>query len=389
MTESLLGSGVSGLGAYAGVRVVDFTQGVAGPMAAMMLGDFGAEVIKIEPPVGDRGGDAPGYLAFNRNKQVARLDLETHAGMAAARTLLAGADVALFDGSPKRQAALDLSAQALTSGYPSLVHAWMPPYAAKGRWSELAPRHSLLSALSGWCWRQGATADQPVHMVTPFAWYGQAVMACSAIGAALLERARSGCGQGVVVSGLHGFAHVGGPTRILSAPRPPRATPQGANPRSRLYRCADGQFLFLCAFFPSFYRQLFETLGYADLTEALLVDDEAARNLLDEVFATAPCDEWTTRLMAAGVPCAPVGARETWLAGEAVGQAGLRISLQHPEFGEVAMPGPPAALSATPMRVQGLPERIAEPPAWPAKPPPLVTKGARRSEERRVGKECQ
>src|SRR5688572_20801865 len=90
----------AGMSAYKGVRIADFSQGVAGPMAAMLLGDFEAEVVKVEPPGGDRWKDHPGWLAFNRNKQVVSLDLETPEGLAAAKALIAGADVAIFDHAP-------------------------------------------------------------------------------------------------------------------------------------------------------------------------------------------------------------------------------------------------------------------------------------------------
>jgi len=73
------------MSAYAGLRVVDFSQGIAGPMAAMLLGDFGAEVVKVEGPRGDRLKDHPGYQAFNRNKQVLTLDLTTDTGLGKAR----------------------------------------------------------------------------------------------------------------------------------------------------------------------------------------------------------------------------------------------------------------------------------------------------------------
>jgi len=96
--------------AYQGVRIADFSQGMAAPMAAMLLGDFAAEVVKVEPPGGDRRKDHPGYQAWNRNKQVVTLDLDTPDGMAAARALIAGADVALFDHAPSRLAALGVDA---------------------------------------------------------------------------------------------------------------------------------------------------------------------------------------------------------------------------------------------------------------------------------------
>jgi crotonobetainyl-CoA:carnitine CoA-transferase CaiB-like acyl-CoA transferase len=346
------------------VRIVDFTQGVAGPMAAMILGDLGADVVKVEPPGGDRLRSAPGWLAFNRNKQVLTLDLATAGGMAEAMTLIAGADVAIFDHAPSRLAALGLGADRLTAACPALIHAWMPPYGVEGALSELPPDHSLLAAATGWGWRQAAEGDRPVHQLLPVAWYGQAVMGATAIGAALFERRRSGRGQGLVVSGLHGFAEVGGPLRILKETPRPRSIPFGVNPRYRLYRCSDGGFFFLAALFDNFYRKVFAALGHSDVADLLIADDEGTRNLLDEVFASRPRDEWIALLQANGVPCAPVGAREAWFAGSAVQSAGLRLTLDHPDLGAVAMPGPAVALSDTPARAPSLPRPIAEAPAW-------------------------
>src|SRR5437762_271339 len=174
--------------AYRGVRIADFSQGVAGPMAAMLLGDFEAEVVKVEPPGGDRLADHPGYLAFNRNKQVVTLDLETPEGLAAARELVAGADVAIFDCPPGE-----------------------------------------------------------------------------------LER-----------PGLHGASESSGGARALNQPPLPRGVPPGANPRYRLYQCADGEWFFLGTLFTNFYRKAFEVLGLEDAFEALEIDMVAARDLLTE-----------------------------------------------------------------------------------------------------------
>ena len=85
------------MSAYAGVRIVDFSSGIAGPMAAMLLSDFAAETVKVEPPEGDRWQGKAGYQAFNRNKQILTLDLENAQDLARARELIAGADVAIFD----------------------------------------------------------------------------------------------------------------------------------------------------------------------------------------------------------------------------------------------------------------------------------------------------
>ena len=358
------------MSAYRGVRVVDFSQGVAGPMAAMFLGDFEAEVVKVEPLGGDRLKDHPGYHAWNRNKQVLTLDVDTPSGLATARELIAGADVALFSEPPGRLEALGLDSATLTAAHPALIHAWMPPYGVRGDWSRIPPHHSLLTALSGVAFRQGCYADQPVHLVLPVLWYGQGVLGAAAIGAALLERSRSGKGQAVVVSGLNGLSEVSGPVRVLGAPPLPRGQPLGASPSYRLYECADGQWFFLGALFANFYRKAFEAVGIAERWEELAVDPLAARDTLVAIFATRPRTEWLQVLQDNGVPCAPVGPREDWFAGDAVAQGGLRQVFQHPALGEIAIPAPPARLHETPASIRGLAQPIAEAPAWPPREPP-------------------
>jgi crotonobetainyl-CoA:carnitine CoA-transferase CaiB-like acyl-CoA transferase len=352
------------MSAYEGVRIADFSQGLAGPMAAMLLADFAAEVVKVEPPGGDALRDHPGYLAWNRNKQVVTLDLGAPQGLVAARDLVAGADVALFDSAPGRLEALGLDAASLTQAHPGLVHAWMPPYGTSGRWSGLPARHSLLAGITGMAFRQGAWEDQPIHLILPIAHYAQAVLGAGAIGAALFERARSGRGQAVTVSGLNGAIEASPPIRIDSVPPLPRGVPPGANPRYRLYQCADGEWFFLGTLFTAFYRKAFVALEMEDLFEALEADMEAARDLLEGIFLTRTRDEWLELLKAHDVPCGPVGRRDVWFAGEAVAQAGMRLTFPHPELGEVAIPAPPARLSATPARVRGLPQPAPEPPAW-------------------------
>lgn len=353
--------------AYAGVRIVDFSQGVAGPMAAMLLGDFESEVVKVEPPSGDPWRERPGYLAFNRNKQILTLDLEKPQDIAAARALLAGADVALFDRPPA-----GFEADALTAAHPGLIHVSMPPYGVTGPWSDLPARHVLLTALTGAAFRQGAYADQPVHLVLPLLWYGQAVMAAAAIGAALYERRRSGRGQAVTVNGLHGAAEVSGGVRLEGVPPLPRGEPLGSRPHYRLYRCGDGKWFFQATLFMNFFRRAFEAVGLGDKWEALKDDQPAATAALSARYAAMTRDEALAVLQAHDVPCGPVGRREDWFASDTVADAGLRQTFVHPELGEVAMPAPPAKLSATPAKVRGLPERIDRPPAWP---PRQITPG--------------
>src|ERR1700761_6748917 len=116
------------MSAFVGTRVLDFSSHFAAALAAMHLGDFGAEVIKIDPTTEDRGKTEPGYLAWNRNKKRLALDLAEPANLAAAKTLIADADVVIFDSAPGTLASLGLDAETLTLHHPRLIHAWAPPY---------------------------------------------------------------------------------------------------------------------------------------------------------------------------------------------------------------------------------------------------------------------
>ncbi len=351
------------MSAYSGIRIVDFSAGVAGPMAAMLLGDFGAEVVKVEPPEGDRLRSEPGYLAFNRNKQVLTLDLESSEGMACARSLVAGADVALFDFAPSRMSALDLTARALRANNPALVHAWMPPYGTHGTWSELPPSHGLLAALTGNAFHQGAFSDVPVHLVLPVLWHAQAVLGATAIGAALFERRSTGWGQAVEVTGLHGAAEANMYARMGNGKHFPRYRP-GQNPRYRLYRCADGEWLFLGALFVGFYRRALAVMGIADELDALEADTVAAEARLQDIFLTRPRAEWLELLRGTDVPCSTIQRREEWFGGDVVAAAGLHLAFEDGKLGHVAMPAPPVSLSVTPAAVRHLPQTLALPPRW-------------------------
>ena len=351
------------MSAFQDVRIVDFSQGVAGPMATMLLGDFDAEVVKVEPPEGDRLGGHPGYQAWNRNKTVVTLDLETPDGLASARDLIAKADVALFDAPTEVLERLGLDPATLLASHPGLIVAWMPPYGVSGPPAGPEPHHSLLTALSGDAFRQGAVGEAPVHMVIPYLWYGQAVVGAGAIGAALYERSQSGLGQAVTVSGLHGAAVMSLQMRVMQEAPLPRTDPQGAAPNYRLYQCADGQWLFLGTLFEGFFDIAMAVLGLTVSFEDLVDDPEGSREAIAEVVRTRPRAEWLADLQGAGVPCAPVETRETWFAGKAVVQSGLKVTLDHPTLGQVTRPGAPVKLSETPGSVRALP-KVAPAPQW-------------------------
>lgn len=339
--------------AFQGLRVLDVSQGLAGPMAVMMLTDFGAEAIKVEPPGGDRGKHKPGYLAWNRGKARTVLDLYTAEGLAALNDLLSGADVAVFDHAPKRLKALGLDAASLTARHPRLVHLWVPPFGVSGRWSHLPEHHGMLAGLTGMAFRQGSYANQPIWHVMPMVLHGQAMMAAAAVGAALKDRFRTGLGQAVTVSGAHGAAEIAGPVGLLDAPGMMQGHPLGGSASYRLYQCGDDQWLFLATLFPHFFEKAVDALQLRRrIAEAgPMIDADA---LIERVFREQPRAHWLALLAAHDVPAAAVGDRADWLGSGPMGDNAMRVVLRHPNLGPVEMPGVPIKLSETPGSVRGL-----------------------------------
>jgi crotonobetainyl-CoA:carnitine CoA-transferase CaiB-like acyl-CoA transferase len=375
--------------ALEGVRVVDLSGGIAGPIAAMLLGDFGADVVKIESPNGDPARARPGFAMWNRNKRSVVLDQRDAAGCRRLSEFLAGADVCVI-GQPRAALAggpLDLDTLAAT--YPGLVLLHMPPYTLTDvPWAGGEESHPLLSAMAGSARRQTSFAGGPVDLVYPIPLYVQGIWAAAAAVAALIERQRSGLGQTVGVGGVHGvmvsccsqFNVV--PTQL---PMPTDVGPGGRNPCYTTYQGQDGQWLFLAALTPKFQVNAFKVLGVGDIHAdpriagvparlALPENRTWVRQLMADAFRTLPRDQWLERLALGDCPAGPVGDRDVWLDHPQVAANGLRVEVDDPDRGPVVMPGVPLVLTRTPGRIRapapGLGQHTAAVEPWTARPTP-------------------
>jgi crotonobetainyl-CoA:carnitine CoA-transferase CaiB-like acyl-CoA transferase len=358
--------------AFEGVRVIDVCDTLAGSMAAMLLGDFGASVLRITDPDRREATAPAGAAGWNRNKHALALALDGPAGRARFEELLGHADILVFDHAPSACRRLDLQASGLRTGRPRLITLWTPPFGAEGAWSELPAHHAMLMGLSGAAFRQGAWGEGPIWHVTPIVHYAQAVLGAAAAGAALLARSRSGLGQAVTVSGLQAMGQVACPLTELGSAPYGRGSPAGSSPSYRLYRCGDGKWLFLGALFSHFFARAAKAL---ELTGADVYDAAAA---IGSRLRSAPRAHWLALLRAHDVPAGPVERREDWLASEICRANDLWAELQHPELGAVRTPGLAARLESTPGHIGGAMQAASE--AWlaefrsprPAPPPPAA-----------------
>ena len=335
-------------GPFEGVRVLDVSQGLSGPLAAMLLADFGAEVLKVESPAGDRLKHSAGYVGWNRNKHRLTLDIKVADGRARLDALIGGADLVVLDHGPAELARLGIDLQALADQVPGLVLLWLPPYGVCGRWSELAPHHAILTGLSGAAFRQGAWRDQPIWHVTPIVHYAQATLGAAAAAAALYERSRTHAGRRVTVSGLHALSQVACPVTPLGLEDLGRGSPIGSSPSYRLYPCGDGQWLFLGTLFPHFFSRAVEAL---EIGAGELQDPGQA---IGARLASRPRAHWLALFRAHDVPAGPVEPRRSWLSSGVVQANDLAAQMIHQTHGKVTMPGVSARLSATPGAVRHL-----------------------------------
>ena len=187
---------------FDGIRVLDFSQGMAGSIATMVLSDFGAEVIKIEPPDGDPYRSSPSSLLWNRGKKSVVLDLTTTEGRGRARQLAASSDVVVESFMPGDAEVNGVDYATLSASNPRLVHTSITAFGARGPYARYRPYEALVSAK---CGRYMAFAGQndregPNYGAVQVASHSAAMAAVRGTVAALMVRDRTGIGQHVETS---------------------------------------------------------------------------------------------------------------------------------------------------------------------------------------------
>ena len=197
---------------FSGIRVVDLSQGMAGAMAAMVLADNGAEVVKVEPPDGDWARQFPGFLMWNRGKRSVALDLHESSDAEHSRRLIDRSDVVISTFRPSRAKALGMDYETLHNR--GLVYCTISGLGWARQHDDLLPYEGVVAAKCGRMMGNGVLSgsanpdaeDRPIYVAAPTGSYGAAILAVQGIAAALFSRSRTGRGQKVETSLLDGFA---------------------------------------------------------------------------------------------------------------------------------------------------------------------------------------
>ena len=364
-----------------GMRVLDVCQVMAGPFCCMLLGDLGADVIKVEPPEGDqarramgfklKGDDSLGFLNMNRNKRSITLDLKSEAGRNVFFRLAETADVIVENYRPGAMKKLGVDYEAARAVNPGIIYASISGFGQSGPWADRPGFDLIAQAASGIISVTGDPAGPPARAGVPVTDLGCSLFTVYAILAAYIGRQATGRGQhidaslyeaGIAfsiwdISEYWGTGHV--PHRLGTANR--MAAPYEA------VRAKDGYFV-IGANNDRLWLRLCEVIARPDLaanpsykTNAdRLANRERLAADLEKTFLTQDREHWVSLLLKAGVPAGPISDYAEVFASDHARAREMKMMVAHPIEGAVPNIGFPVKLMGTPQQIRRPPPLLGE-----------------------------
>jgi crotonobetainyl-CoA:carnitine CoA-transferase CaiB-like acyl-CoA transferase len=364
-------------GPLTGIRVVDLTTVVLGPFATQMLGDLGADVIKVEAPEGDNcrwigpsrtKGMGSYFAMLNRNKRSVVLDLKRPAAREAVLRLADGADVFVHNMRLGAADRLGLSYAALAARNPRLVYACASGFRKDSDKREHPAFDDMIQGMSGMAALNAGPDGAPRYVPTVVVDKLTGQMLASMIGMALFHRERTGQGQEVHVPMLETMLsfllveHMWG--AATSRPELGMGYPRMLTPHRRPYATRDG-YIAVIAVSDTHWRRLFEAMGRASLIDDPRFATIAARSdnvdalygVLAEGMRERSTAEWLRVLGQLDIPCGTVNGLTDLLRDDYLLETQFFQHARHPVEGEVTITAIPAQFSRSPPAVRRL---------WPA-----------------------
>jgi len=361
----------------AGIRVVDFTQVMMGPVATQMLGDYGADVIKIErPPTGDlsrtsipddpAGLVGPVYCSLNRNKRSVVLDLRKPDERAALMDLIRGADVVVNNFRAGVMERMGLGYEELKKINPRIIYAVGTGFGLTGPYAHKGGQDILAQAMSGVMARRSRASDPLSVYATTFADYSAGMHLVQGVLLALLQRQKTGRGQQFNVSLLDS---------MIAAQTQEAATQMmrgfelnwGAMPLSGVFETSDGALVMVGAFKADPVKDIGAALGIAGLegdprftTHALRMQNKVAlQAIFAERFKTNTTAHWIGKLEEQDLLCAPVRSLAEALADEQTAINGM--IMEAPGVVEIVkVAGSPIHMSDAPVTIRVPPAQLGQ-----------------------------
>lgn len=368
------------VGPLDGLRVLDLSSVVLGPLAAQILGDMGADVVKVEPPEGDttrqlgparHAGMASLYLACNRNKRSLVLDLKQPAGREAVLRLATGADVLLHNLRPEPAARLRLQYDDVRAVNAGIVYCAAYGFRAAGPYGAKPAYDDVIQAASGFAALQTSLTGEPRYVPTLIADKVSGLTVVSAILAALLHRARTGQGQAIEVPMFESLVSFVMAEHLFGEAFVPPIGTAGykrlLNRWRRPFASKDG-YVAVLPYTDANWRDFFRLAGREDLlgdsrfatVASRLAHIEVLYEELSRIVATRTTAEWLEVLDAANIPAMAVNTLESLLDDPQLAATGFWKLVEHPTEGTLRMPDAPVGFGATPAAIRRLPPRLGE-----------------------------
>ena len=354
-------------GPLSGVRVIDLTSMISGPVATMMLADQGADVIKVEPPGGDlvrhlgpgREGLTATFISANRSKRSIALDLKRDLGMRVLERLLASADVFVQNFRPGATERMGLGEDTVRRVREDIVYVSISGFGETGPYAHKRVYDPVIQALSGLAAIQKeGESGRPRMVRTIIPDKTTAVTAAQAITAALFARERTGMGQHVRLAmldtmiaylwpeGMSGYTFVGRET----------ADSRAQLAQDLIFRTRDG-FITTGAVSDAEWQGMCRALEHEEwqsdprfrTPQDRVINVRERLELMAGALLTRSTAEWLARLDQEGVPCAPVLERHEVFEQEQVKINGTVIEQDHPVAGRIRQPRPAARFDRTPL----------------------------------------
>ena len=365
---------ITATGPLAGIKVVDITTVVLGPFASQVLGDMGADVIKIETTAGDATrwigpsrteGMGSYFAALNRNKRSLAIDLKKPAAMKALLTLIDGADVFVHNMRIGAAQRLGLDYESLSKRNPKLIHASASGFRKGSSLQEFPAYDDLIQGMSGIASLNAGPDGAPRYfpMVVVDKLTGSTL--ASMIGMALFHRERTGQGQEVHVPMLEtilSFALVEHFWHgMFNEPEKGVGYPRVLSPHRRPYQTRDG-FISVIAVSDAQWKKLFEAMGVPELTRdprfatmpGRIANVDALYSTLSEGMKQRTTEEWIAELQPADIPCGRAGTLADLFDDPYLKETGFFEEVDHPVEGKALMTAVPARFSKSPPNTRRL-----------------------------------
>src|SRR5262245_39523652 len=372
-----------------GIRVIDLSRVIAGPWCGALLGDLGADVIKVEdtgsgdesrtwPPY--RDGEGAAYLLFNRNKRGMTLDLKAPEGAEIVKTLVKNADVVVENFRTGTMESFGLGYDALAEINPRLIYCSVSAFGRTGPRKDSPGYEALLQAFSGIMSITGEPGGAPVRSAVSFLDLTTGILCALGVTAAVTHRARTGVGQRVDGSLLETAVsllayHAEGYLLAGVVPKPLGSGHPSLSPY-RNFRCRDGQWIFIAAANDRFWQKFARAVGL----DWMVTDPRFARNrervanraelerIVEETVAGYDREPLLELLEKADVPATPVNTVDQVMTDAQTVERGIVKRVAHPRLGEIPVVGLPLRFSRmdpgvrrpAPLRSQHTDEVLAE-----------------------------